>query len=256
MEKCNLNRNYEQENFYDEYAHHCARRSFERNFYRGGVFATADAYAKNALGDIKGKRLLDLGCGKGTTSVEFAKDGALLSAIDISNEMVKATRGIVQKHGVEGRVNVNQMAVEDLKFPDDLFDCVYGHSILHHTDLEVASREIRHILRNGGKAVFVEPLGHNFFLRLYRKFTPKSRTRSEKPMMFGDIRKIARNFSRFKYRTFYLLSLFAFIWRVILKNENQFQKSFRQLQVLDNFILKHFFSLKKYCWIIVLEFTK
>jgi len=256
MERCNLSRNFEQENFYDEYAHCWARRSFERNFYREGVLAAANGYAKNALGDIKGKRVLDLGCGKGTTSVEFAKDGAMVSAIDMSKEMVKATRRIVQKYGVEGRVNVNQMTVEDLKFPDALFDCVYGHSILHHIDLETGSREIKRVLRKGGKAVFVEPLGHNFFLRLYRKFTPRSRTRSEKPLMFGDIRKIARNFSRFKYETFYLLSLLPFIWRIIFKNENRFQKSFRQFQVLDNFILEHFFFLRKYCWIIVLEFTK
>lgn len=107
MDRCNLSRDFEQENFYDEYAHRWVRRSFERNFYREGVLAAANGYAKNALGDIKRERVLDLGYGKGTTSVEFAKDGAMVSAIDISKEMVKATRRIVQKHGVEGRVNVN-----------------------------------------------------------------------------------------------------------------------------------------------------
>jgi len=50
MEKHNINPKYEQENFYDEYAHRLEEEVFERNSYRGDVVATAEAYAKNGFG--------------------------------------------------------------------------------------------------------------------------------------------------------------------------------------------------------------
>jgi len=45
----------------------------------------------------------------------------------------------------------------NLSFANDTFDCVYGSSILHHLDMEVALKEIFRVLQKGGTIVFAEP---------------------------------------------------------------------------------------------------
>jgi SAM-dependent methyltransferase len=48
-----------------------------------------------------------------------------------------------------------------MSFPDDSFDLVFGSGIIHHLDIDRALGEIARVLRPGGRAVFVEPLGLN-----------------------------------------------------------------------------------------------
>jgi SAM-dependent methyltransferase len=70
----------------------------------------------------------------------------------------------------------------NVPFADNSFDVVVGRSILHHLDFERALREITRILRPGGRAIFVEPLGDNPAGKLIRWLTPKARTRDELPL--------------------------------------------------------------------------
>ncbi|HZJ71313.1 MAG TPA: methyltransferase domain-containing protein, partial [Planctomycetota bacterium] len=53
-------------------------------------------YAFRALGDLKGKRVLDLGCGAGETTVWLALQGAQVDGVDISPGMVEVTRGLAE----------------------------------------------------------------------------------------------------------------------------------------------------------------
>jgi SAM-dependent methyltransferase len=70
------------------------------------------------------------------------------------------------------------MDAESLGFDEGSFDVVVGSGILHH----LALRQSR-VLRPDGCAVFVDPLGHNIFIRLYRKLTPSMRTADEHPLL-------------------------------------------------------------------------
>ena len=49
------------------------------------------------------------------------------------------------------------------------FDIIYGTGILHHLNLKACLDEIERILKPGGKFVFIEPLGTNPVINLYRK---------------------------------------------------------------------------------------
>jgi ubiquinone/menaquinone biosynthesis C-methylase UbiE len=64
------------------------------------------------------------------------------------------------------------MNAEATTFPDNSFDLICGSSILHHLNLDKACAEIRRILRPDGGAVFIEPLGHNPLINMFRKLTP------------------------------------------------------------------------------------
>ena len=45
-----------------------------------------------------------------------------------------------------------------MPFPDDSIDVVFGIAILHHLDLDLVSREVRRVLKPGGRAIFQEPV--------------------------------------------------------------------------------------------------
>ena len=65
--------------------------------------------------------------------------------------MVEKTRQKVKEKGCDDRVKVFQMSAEELCFPDETFDLVFGHSILHHTELDTTRAQVRRVLRRGGE---------------------------------------------------------------------------------------------------------
>src|SRR3546814_9362268 len=81
------------------------------------------------------------------------------------------------------------MNAEAMTFPDDSFDLVFGSGIIHHLDIDRAFGEIARVLRPGGRAVFIEPLGLNPAIELYRRFTPSARTPAEHPLLRRDFRR-------------------------------------------------------------------
>jgi len=79
------------------------------------------------------------------------------------------------------------MNAEQMAFADDTFDMVFGHSVLHHTDLRLTRGETYRILKTGGIGVFVEPLGHNPLVNLFRRLTPHWRTPAERPFTWDAL---------------------------------------------------------------------
>ena len=109
------------------------------------------------LGDLKGKKLLDLGCGLGEGSVFFALNGAQVTASDISPEMCNTTQEVARLNGVE--VSTLVASATDLRaIPDDSFDVVYGANMLHHVEIETCIAEVNRVLKSGGVAVFWDPV--------------------------------------------------------------------------------------------------
>ena len=129
----------------------------EENFE--AVTAPENRYALEVMGDIKGQRVLDIGCGAGETSVYFAKLGAQVTSLDISKEMIEVAKRLAQRNGVE--IDARTMIVEDMDLPDNHFDYIFGNGVLHHLNRRHAYQEIHRVLKPGGKAVFIEPLCYN-----------------------------------------------------------------------------------------------
>jgi SAM-dependent methyltransferase len=99
-----------------------------------------------------GARVLELGCGTGEFTRRVAPSGAEVVALDISGDLLVKARAKVGAQARFARGNA-----EVLPFRDGAFDVVYGCSILHHLTVEVALREVRRVLRPGGRLVFSEP---------------------------------------------------------------------------------------------------
>jgi len=220
-----------------------------------GDIDMAYQYALSLLEPIEGKTILDYGCGEGRASIYFAKRGAYVYGIDISSIAISKAKELAKKHEVEDKTNFEVMNAEALDFHDESFDFIHGLAILHHLDLTRARDEIYRVLKKGGKAVFLEPLGHNPFINLYRKLTPHLRTPTERPLLMRDLVYFSEPFSNFYHKEFYLTALLA-VPLSILPNKNIFKKIYNNFAKLDNIIINKCQILRKYAWITVIQVIK
>jgi SAM-dependent methyltransferase len=97
--------------------------------------------------------ILELGCGAGYFTKEFARSGAEIVAVDVSADLLEIAKA-------NGRASNVRYEIQDacaLTYSDAAFDSVVGSSILHHLEIEPAMREIYRVLKRGGTIYFTEP---------------------------------------------------------------------------------------------------
>jgi SAM-dependent methyltransferase len=103
----------------------------------------------------RGQRLLEIGCGIGTDLVRFARGGAIVTGIDLSETAVRLARQNVAQHP-PARAGLAVADGVSLPFADGAFDVVYAHGMLQYSaDPEGIIRETRRVLRPGGAAIFM-----------------------------------------------------------------------------------------------------
>ena len=223
--------------------------------------APENRFILRQLGDITGKKLLDLGCGAGENSVYFAKKGALCVATDYSPGMVEVALKLAETNGVkiEG-CTANAM---ELEFPDNTFDIVYASNLLHHLpEPKMAIREMHRVLKPGGKACFWEPLKHNPVINVYRRMATKVRTEDETPLDINIVKFVNSMYSEVAYDTFWLATLWIFLrfyliervhpnkeryWKKIIIEQARLEPEYLRLENLDN-ILKKLPGMKRFAW--------
>lgn len=113
------------------------------------------------LGDVRGKRLLEIGCGGGQHSILFAKQGARCVGIDLSDEQVKHARRLAEREGVD--TEFYQADATDLSmFDAETFDAAHSAFALHYVDDAAACyREVFRVLKPRG--LFVYSFDHPAF---------------------------------------------------------------------------------------------
>jgi len=99
----------------------------------------------------RGLRVLEIGCGLGTDGAQFARAGADYTGVDLTNAAVELARKRFELFNLPGNFRVAD--AENLDFPENSFDLVYSHGVLHHTpDTGGAVSEIHRVLKPGGVA--------------------------------------------------------------------------------------------------------
>ncbi len=99
-------------------------------------------------------RVLEIGCGLGTDGAQFAKAGADYTGIDLTDAAVELAQKRFELFNLPGTFRVAD--AERLDFPDNTFDLVYSHGVLHHTpDTAGAIKEVHRVLKPGGRAMIM-----------------------------------------------------------------------------------------------------
>ena len=102
--------------------------------------------------DLKGKRVLDVGCGIGMYSQAFFNEGADVFGIDIDKENIQKAKKLMP--GISFLVDES----ENLPFENNFFDIVFLHEVLEHVkDDKKTISECFRVLKPGGKIIIFSP---------------------------------------------------------------------------------------------------
>lgn len=213
--------------------------------------------ALNALGDVRDKRLLELGCGSGTISVWMALRGAVATGIDVSDQTLEIARRRGAVNGVSNRVTFKAVPAEQLDEADGTFDRIIGNQVLHHFDLPSTMPNIRRLLKPGGRAVFCEPvlLIPERFRNVRdsglttRVFPRRVDTPTERSLSAADINLICHELPGARVTPFQVLTR---IQNFIGLNEDWFKR----LSTIDRLLLRWAPGTPFLCRFVVIDYSR
>ncbi len=83
----------------------------------------------------RGKKVLEIGCGIGTDTINFARHGASVTAVDLTERSLEVARQRARVFGLEDRIRFIQANAEELNaaVPVESYDLVYSFGVIHHT---------------------------------------------------------------------------------------------------------------------------
>ncbi|MCK6590085.1 MAG: class I SAM-dependent methyltransferase [Polyangiaceae bacterium] len=231
--------------------------------------AVENRFILDEFGDVRGKSILDYGCGSAEGGIYLAKLGARVVGVDVSEKMLESAQELAKQHGVS--IETRLVKGESIPAQDGEFDLIYGNGVLHHAPLSSAIPELARVLKPEGKGCFIEPLPYNPVINVYRRMADKVRTVDEKPLHFRDLDRFRDHFKEVRHREFWLTTLSVFLkfylvdrvhpneeryWKKIYKDTSKFDWMFNPLRRFDDTLLSTFPALGRLCWNTVLTVAK
>lgn len=221
-------------------------------------------FIHQTLGDVRGLKVLDLGCGLGEASVYFALRGALVTACDLSGGMLEATQRLAAAHGVSLRTH--RAASEALLLEvSDLYDVIYVGNLFHHVDIPSTLNVLLPHLKRGGRLISWDPLGYNPLINIYRRIATAVRTPDEHPLVRADVREITSRFKRSQTQFFWLSTLVIFVlmamrhnpnkvrlWKAVVDQSESWRWLFVPLAKVDALLIRLCPPLRWLCWNVVI----
>lgn len=234
-------------------------RAFHNEAFSTGIRKPLDAYysifdrirddfKQRLNGFTKGNTVLECGCGLNSYANTLDSSVKKLVGIDISDEAVSQSKTNAGQAGLQN-CSFLVMNAEKLDFPDGHFDLIFGVGIIHHLDLPAFYGEASRVLKASGKMLFMEPLGYNPVINLYRKFTPKLRTPDEHPLKRKDLLLLSDYFKYHKISYYHFFTLLAIPFR----NRRVFNPMLRLLNGLDQFCFRYIPGFKYLAWYVIIE---
>ncbi len=252
--------------FHDEWANSAQVEMIDVRASNEVCTAPEMRFITQRLGDLKGKRLLDVGCGLGEASVYFALQGADVTSSDLSQGMLDATTRLAHKNGVN--VTQHVASAEDLQLlADAKFDVIYAGNLLHHVNIEETILRIKPHLSKDGLFVSWDPLAYNPAINVYRAMATDVRTPDEHPLKRSDIQLFKKHFSNVETNYFWFSTLVIFVimalaqrrnpnkeryWKVVVEEGNKWAWLYWPLEFLDKLLLRLVPPLKLLCWNVVI----
>ena len=176
---------------------------------------------------VAGKRVLDIGCGYGGSSIDLLQQQAsYVHGIDISERFIASAQSFAQPNRLD-------FDLHDISQPiKGKYDVIFGRSILHHLDYqEVLSRLYTDNLNPNGIMIFMEPLGSNLLLRMYWQIAKDAHTPDERPFMRRDLDWLSHQFNRF---TLIPINYFSLLFGIV--SSKLFSRPDNRIMKISDFI--------------------
>jgi SAM-dependent methyltransferase len=201
-------------------------------------------YAFHLLGDVRGKTVLDLGCGSGNELVVLLARGANVIGIDISPDLIA-----LAKERVGDRALVRVGSAYDTELPDSSVDVIFCISVIHHLDISIVCGEMRRILKPGGFVVLREPIRFSPTYARLRSFLPAPEDASEfeHPLTREELRLLQDGFHSEKLRFFRLPFVALGRWLPVKA---------RSLPSVSGALLKRFPGFRRFATLVVVKLVK
>jgi 2-polyprenyl-3-methyl-5-hydroxy-6-metoxy-1,4-benzoquinol methylase len=108
---------------------------------------------RNLLGDVSGLRMVDLGCGDGSISLQFAQELAALTLVDLTAEMLERARANTPQ-AAQHKVAYVHSNLSEFQ-PSETFDVALCIGVLAHVDsISDAVQKVASLVRPGGRCIF------------------------------------------------------------------------------------------------------
>lgn len=169
----------------NRYASDSENRSATGKYYRLKK-QLDEQFLRNVINKSHNGSILEIGCGPNINTPHWIETTKEAWAIDISEVAIE--QGRQRLANTTSKAHLAVMNAEAMNFENNRFDVVCGKGILHHLDLKKAYSEIARVLKPDGMALFLEPLGHNPIINLYRKFTPQMRSDDEPRLLHSGLK--------------------------------------------------------------------
>lgn len=98
------------------------------------------------LGNLYGKRILDIGAGD-LALIAADRFNCRVTSIDVSESALENERGRVEREGYTAMIDLKKLDASDLPFGDDHFDAVISYGALHHNPVEKRDEFIEEVVR-------------------------------------------------------------------------------------------------------------
>ncbi|MGB2607329.1 MAG: class I SAM-dependent methyltransferase [Candidatus Sulfotelmatobacter sp.] len=161
-------------------------------------------YAFWLLGNVRGKTVLDLGCGSGENIVPLVGRGARVIGIDISPELIALARQRLALAKLEATVQVG--SAYETGLPDASVDVIFCVALVHHLDIQRVREEMQRFLAGDGKVVLMEPIRFSKSYARLRNLLPARGNISEyeHPLTRSEFAAISERFKADRTRYFRL----------------------------------------------------
>jgi ubiquinone/menaquinone biosynthesis C-methylase UbiE len=202
---------------------------------------------------LRGRSVLDYGCGLGEWGVLMATEGAHVALLDLSPVAIQIGLRRAAASGVAGHVRGFAWDAADLTcFAGGEFDLIFANAALHHTlKYQNALAELVRVLKPGGKLLLAETYGNNCLLNWLRRarwWLSRQPDEAGEDIILGDreLQLLAGSFRSVEAKPMNLLAMAKRLFR------GRFQSPLvrgvlRCLESADDRVLRWFPSLGRYC---------
>jgi SAM-dependent methyltransferase len=166
-------------------------------------------YCFRLLGDLKGKKILDVGCGEGEDGMILARLGAQVTGLDVSPGAIELAKARAALNGVSANTNFVCAPLDATTLPEQSFDVIWIDNVLHHVldDLEGVMKSLLKAAKPGALIICIEPFNLIKALRKIRFLVPVHTevTPGERPLEQHDLAVLHKVLPGLKRRHFSFL---------------------------------------------------